>query len=149
MKVNECMCNLVYCVKPNTNIYEVAKIMSENHIGCVPVCNESNDIVGLVTDRDLVLRALACDKNAKSTPVSEIMTCNDICCCSPDDDISFAENLMSQNQIRRLPIVKNNKVVGILTMGNLAQYDRQIGKENVCNTIENICNCDGQTQNCK
>lgn len=149
MKVSECMCNSVCCVNTNTNIYEVAKLMEKNHIGCIPVCDENNSVVGIVTDRDLVLRGIACDKNIKNTPISEIMTCKNVCYCAPEDDISYAENLMSQNQIRRLPVVEKDKIVGILTIGDLTQNDKQIGKENVCNTIENICECKGQVKNCQ
>jgi CBS domain-containing protein len=141
MKVKECMCNNVYSVKPDANLNEVAKIMSNNHIGCVPVCDENNSVCGIVTDRDILLRAVACDKDTKNCLVSDIMTC-DVCTCTEDDDMTNAESKMSQNQIRRLPVCdKNNKIVGILTLGNLAQNDRELGKQEVCNTIEGICNC--------
>ena len=80
MKVKECMCNEVCCVKPETNVYEVAKLMSEYHIGSIPVCNTNNEICGIVTDRDILLRSIVCDKNIKETPVSDIMTCN-VCTC--------------------------------------------------------------------
>ena len=56
MKVKDCMCNDVCCVKPETKINEVAKIMSQNHIGCVPVCDQNNCICGIITDRDILLR---------------------------------------------------------------------------------------------
>jgi len=146
MKVKDCMCHDVCYVKPNTSIYEVTKIMSDNHVGCLPVCNDNCQVVGLVTDRDIALRTVACDKNAKQTPVSEIMTCN-ICCCEITDDIYDAQNKMSENQVRRLPVTENGKVVGILTLGDLAQYNKEIGQENVCTTIENICRCDGNIKN--
>ena len=54
---------------------------------------------------------------------------------------------MSENQIRRLPVVDNNKVIGILTLGDLARYNEEIGEENFCNTMGNICCCNGQTKN--
>ena len=148
MKVNECMSGDVCCVKPETTLYDITKLMQKEHIGCVPVCNNENHIVGLITDRDILLRGLACDKNIKTTPVSEIMT-KDVCYCNPEDEIKDAENKMSEYQIRRIPVVeKNGKVVGILTMGDLANYGDKIGKQEVCTTIENICNCDGQVKNC-
>lgn len=143
MKVKDCMCNDVCCVKPDTNLNQVAKLMSENHIGCIPVCDENNCICGIVTDRDILLRAVACEKDTKNCPVSDVMTSN-VCTCMEDDDMTNAESKMSQNQIRRLPVCdKNNKVVGILTLGNLAQNDREIGKQEVFNTIEGICDCNG------
>ncbi len=147
MKVNQGMCKDVCCANPSTKINEIAKLMSEKHIGCVPICDDNNCICGIVTDRDILLRCVACEKDAKTTPVSEVMTCN-VCTCKTDDDISNAETKMSQNQIRRLPVCDNqNHVVGILTIGNLANNNREIGKQEVCTTIENICNCNGQQKN--
>lgn len=147
MKVNECMCNDVCCVNPNTKLNEVAKLMSEKHIGCIPVCDDNNCICGIVTDRDIILRCVSCEKDAKATPVSNIMTC-EVCTCKKDDEMSNAESKMAQNQIRRLPVCDNqNHVIGILTLGNLAQNDRDLGKQEVCTTIENICNCNGQGKN--
>ena len=140
MKVKDCMCNHVNFVKPETTIKDCAKMMCENHIGCTPVCDCNNNLVGIVTDRDIILRCIACDKDYKNTPISDIMTCN-VCTCKEDDDMQNAENKMSQNQIRRLPVCdNNNKIVGILTLGNLA-------KQEVCTTIGNICNCNEQTKN--
>lgn len=146
MKVKDCMCNDICCVKPDSKINEVAKLMSTNHIGCIPVCNENNSIVGIVTDRDIILRSIACDKDINTTPVSEIMTCN-VCTCDTEEDIKNAENKMSKYQIRRLPVIENNKVVGILTIGDLAHNDIQIGREDICKTISNICNCEGKIKN--
>ena len=143
MKVSDCRCNDVCCVKPNTNLNQVAKLMSQNHVGCVPVCNENNQLCGIVTDRDILLRAVACDKDTKTCQVSDIMTCN-VCTCQEDEEMTNAESKMSQHQVRRLPVCdSNNQVVGILTLGDLTHYDNQLGKEQVCNTVENICNCNG------
>ena len=146
MKVKDCMCGEVCCVKPETKINEVAKLMEKNHIGCIPVCNDQNCIVGAITDRDITLRCTACDKDAKTTIASDIMTCN-VCTCNENDNISDAERKMADNQIRRIPVVDNNKVIGILTLGDLANYNKEIGQNEVCNTIENICECGGQAKN--
>lgn len=141
MKVKECMCNDVCYVKPETKIQEIAKLMSEKHIGCIPVCDDNQCICGIVTDRDVLLRCVACDKDANQTPVSDIMSCN-VCTCKEDDDITNAESKMGQNQIRRLPVCDdNNKVIGILTLGDLAQNNDAIGNRQICSTLENICNC--------
>ena len=143
MKVKDCMCEDVCCVKPETKIKEVAKLMSKNHIGCIPVCDENNCICGIVTDRDVLLRCVACNKDTSQTPVSDIMTCN-VCTCQEDDDMTNAETRMGQNQIRRLPVCDSqNRVVGILTFGDLAKNSYELGKQQVCTTIENICNCNG------
>ena len=126
MKVRDCMCNNVTWVKPNDSVCNCAKLMCDNHIGCVPVCNDAQNIVGIVTDRDIILR-------------SEIMTCK-VCSCTPDTHIDEVQDLMKKNQIRRIPVMENNKIVGILTLGDLAA-NPNINNEEVTNTLENICNC--------
>ena len=146
MKVKDCMTGEVYCVKPNTTACEIAKIMEKNHIGCVPVCDEQNYIVGMVTDRDIILRSIANNKDVKTTTASEIMTTN-ICTCNENDEVCNVEKKMSTNQIRRIPVVDNNKVIGILTLGDLAHYNKEIGQEEIGNTIEDICQCSGQAKN--
>lgn len=147
MKVKDCMCQNVCCVKPETKINEVAKLMSENHIGCIPVCDENNCICGILTDRDILLRTVACNKDTNTTKASDIMSTN-VCTCKQEDDMVNAENKMSNYQIRRLPVCdEQNHVIGILTMGDLAQNDTELGKQEVCTTIENICNCHGDKNN--
>lgn len=68
------------CNKTWLNYKRSCKINGRKHIGCIPVCDDENCICGIVTDRDLVLRTIACEKDPKITPVSEIMTC-DVCTC--------------------------------------------------------------------
>ena len=139
MKVKDCMCHEVAYVNPDCSVEDCAKLMCNNHIGCIPVCNTEKQVVGLVTDRDILLRTVGCGKDIKNTPVSDIMTCK-VCCCEPDIDISEAEKIMSENQIRRLPVVDNNKVIGIITLGDLAT-NKEVNTEEVCATLENICGC--------
>lgn len=146
MKVKDCMCGQVCSVKPNTKVYEIAKIMNQNHIGCVPVCDDKNALVGIITDRDIILRTIACDKDVKTTNASDIMTCN-VCTCTLNDEICDAERKMSTNQIRRIPVVDNNTVIGMLTLGDLSHYHDKIGEKNFCDTIETICECNGQAKN--
>ena len=144
MKINEFMCQDVCFVKPNCNVYDAARIMNENHIGCIPVCDDEKKILGIVTDRDIVLRNVACNKDAKITPVSDIMTTN-IYTCKSDDSVENAEFTMSKNQIRRIPVVDNqNRVVGIVSIGDLAHNTEN---NNLSKTMENICECKGNIKN--
>lgn len=145
MQVKDCMSKSVCCCNSNNTISDVAKLMCDNHIGCIPVCDNNNSIVGVVTDRDIILRSIACDKDVKQTPVSDIMTCS-VCCCSPDSDVTEATKMMSDLQIRRLPIVENNKVVGMLTLGDLANSQDVPAKE-VSDTVECICECGSNAKN--
>lgn len=146
MQVKDCMCGEVYCVKPETTVSEIAKLMEKKHIGSVPVCNNENTIVGIITDRDIILRTIACDKDVNTTKASDIMTTR-ICTCSQNEKIWDAEKKMAENQIRRIPVVENNKVVGILTLGDLANYNEEKGNDHFCTTIEYICQCEGQAKN--
>ncbi len=144
MKVQECMCNQAVCVKPETNICDVAKLMGDNHIGCVPVCENGGKIVGIVTDRDIILRGIACDKDAKQTPVSEIMTTK-VIRTSPDANITDVAEVMAKNQVRRIPVVLDEKVIGIVSLGNLAQTSN-LSAEDLGDTFECICDCRGKEQ---
>ena len=138
MKVKDCMSNEVcYCTSKDS-VSQAAKLMCENHVGCIPVCDENNCVVGVLTDRDIILRSIACDKDVKQTPVTEIMTSN-VCCCNCDTDIEEATKMMSDLQIRRLPVLENNKIVGILTIGDLTNSQHVSGKQ-VYDTVECICN---------
>jgi len=145
MKVRECMCKEVSCVKPETKISDVAKLMQNKHVGCIPICDNSNKVVGLVTDRDLILRSLACDKDIKQTPVSEVMTTK-VFNISPDAEVSEAEKIMCECQVRRVPVVENDIIVGIITVGDLAN-NKNIPSEEVSNTVEQICNCNQNPKN--
>ena len=148
MKINECMCPDVCYVLQECNVYDAARIMNENHIGCIPVVDHEKQVLGIITDRDIVLRGVACDKNVRTTKVSEIMTTN-VCTCRIDEKIENVQNIMAKNQIRRIPIVdEQNKMVGILSMGDLAHHTQKIGNENFTSTVENICDCNGNIKNC-
>lgn len=147
MKVKECMCTNIASVTPKDTVSNIARVMQSNHVGCVPVCNSQNKICGIITDRDIVLRVVACSKDINHTMASDIMT-TDIFTCKEDDDMTNAQTKMEFNQIRRLPVCdKDNKVVGMLTLGNLANNNTQIGEQQVVTTLENICNCEGQIKN--
>lgn len=140
MKVKDCMCHEVAYLTPESTVQDCAKLMCNKHVGCIPICDTNQKIVGLVTDRDVLLRSIACEKDAKTTPVSDIMTCK-VCCCSPEEEVEQAEQTMSNEQIRRLPVVdENNKVIGIITLGDLCA-SKNVNTANVCETLENICGC--------
>ncbi len=139
MKISECMCgDICYCM-PDATISEVAKKMCENHVGCIPVCNSDNCVVGILTDRDIILRAVACGKDTNTTKVSDVMTCNTIS-CDCNVDIKEASDIMGKEQIRRIPVTENGKLVGILTLGDIAK-NKQINNEFVGRTAECICGC--------
>ncbi len=141
MRVKDCMCSEVVQATPDTTLSEIAKLMDANKVGCVPVCN-NNVVVGFVTDRDIITRCVANNKNCSTTKVSDIMNTN-VVKTTPDTDICSAIEVMRNNQIRRLPVVEGNKVVGMLSLGDLAQ-NQDVNPENLGHTLECICedSCD-------
>lgn len=116
MKVKDLMTKEVITVRPNTSIVDVAKVMKEKNIGSVPVC-EGNSIVGIITDRDIVLRNIAMENEHKTA--KDIMTKSPTS-ISPNDDIHSAAHIMAEKQIRRLPVVDSNNLVGIVALGDIA-----------------------------
>ncbi|MGH0942566.1 CBS domain-containing protein [Bacillus mycoides] len=108
--------HIVHCT-PLDNVYEAAVKMKEKSVGLIPVI-ENKQVVGLVTDRDLVVRGIA-EKHPGSNQITNVMTTN-IVSVSPDDSIEKATELMAQYQIRRLPVVESGQLVGMLALGDLA-----------------------------
>lgn len=115
--VSDIMSRDVKCCIAEDNIYEAAVKMKSWDIGAIPIV--SNDqLLGIVTDRDLVIRAMA-EKKPNSTKITEIMS-HDLITASPDMSVDEAAELMSSNQIRRLPIVEGSKLIGIIALRDLA-----------------------------
>lgn len=136
MKVNECMSSNVICADTHATVFEIAKLMSDNHIGCVPICDFNKNVVGLVTDRDITLRSVACGKDANTTKISDIMTTN-VFKVNANDDLSVATNTMIQNQIKRVPVIQDNTLVGIITLADLTN-NSAVTDQCVTNTVEGI-----------
>lgn len=107
-----------YCT-PLDNIYEVALKMKNLDCGAIPIC-ENDQLLGMITDRDIVIRGVA-EKRPNSTQVTDIMSGN-LVTADPGMSIDEAAKLMATHQIRRLPIVENNRLVGICALGDLAVH---------------------------
>lgn len=145
MKVKECMSLDVCCSKPEDTVYNVAKKMNEYHVGSIPICDADKNVVGIITDRDITLRCVACGKDANTTPISEVMTTN-VCCCGCDTEMQEATQLMVDMQVRRIPVLDNDKIIGILTVGDLAN-SQNVPAKDVADTVEHICNCGHHAKN--
>ena len=141
MKVKDCMCKDVVYLKGDSTVTDCAKLMQDKHVGCIPVCDEAKKVVGIVTDRDIILRTIACDKDVTTTPLSEIMTTK-VYICHEEDEIDEAEDIMVEEQIRRLPVLnENGEISGMLTVGNLCECE-EIDTEEIGETMEDICSSD-------
>lgn len=117
MKLKELMTTDVYSVTPNSSIKEAAELMRKLNVGSIPVCDEKKP-VGIVTDRDIVIRNVAGSGNA-GTPVKQVMTDN-LVYGNPDMSDDEAVNLMATRQIRRLPVIEDGQLVGMVSLGDLA-----------------------------
>jgi CBS domain-containing protein len=119
MKVQEIMTRGVECVGPNDNLADAARKMRDLDVGSLPVC-DNDRLVGMITDRDITVRATAGDCNPSGTCVRDTMTPN-IVYCFDDQDVTEAADLMEANQIRRLVVLNRDKrLVGIVALGDLA-----------------------------
>nr|WP_315022820.1 CBS domain-containing protein [uncultured Aminipila sp.] len=118
MLVKDIMTSCVSCVRPDSPLSQVAKQMKQENIGSIPVCNDSGRVLGIITDRDIVLRSVAEDNN--NLKAQDIMSQN-ITCATPSMNAHDAALLLSNNQIRRLPVVSNDRLVGIVSLGDIAQ----------------------------
>ncbi|WHX47566.1 CBS domain-containing protein [Paenibacillus woosongensis] len=117
-KVKDIMTDQVVTVSPKDNIYEVAVKMKNNDTGFIPVVENGDRLIGVITDRDLVIRAIA-EKHPGSTAVETVMT-RGIRCASPDTPVDEAADMMAEQQIRRLPVTEGERLIGIVSLGDMA-----------------------------
>ena len=120
MQVQEVMTRGVACARPDDSIAAAAQKMRDLDVGVLPVCGDNDRLVGMITDRDITVRATACCCDADDTCVRDVMTPH-ITYIFEDQDIDEAARLMKDNQIRRLVVLNRNKrLVGIVSLGDLA-----------------------------
>lgn len=116
------MTEQVKCLEPTATVDVAAKTMKDNNIGPVPIVDSVNDmhVVGIVTDRDLAIKVLASDMDARATRVEDVMTADPITCHS-QDDVEEALRLMEECRVRRIPVVdENERLVGIIAQADIA-----------------------------
>ncbi|MFU0823542.1 CBS domain-containing protein [Clostridium sp.] len=118
MEIRNIMTKTVATINAEDTVERAAQMMKEHNVGSIPVCR-GEKVVGVITDRDIALRSTAEGQNVKQQKVKDIMTSNPVT-GTPNMDVHEAARLMSERQIRRLPIVENDKVVGIVALGDLA-----------------------------
>jgi len=119
MKLREIMTNDVSAVSPQDSIIDAARIMQQRNVGCIPVCDNKQEVKGILTDRDIVIRVVAEGRDPRQLDVNAVMSTG-LTLGRPDMDAEEAAEIMAEHQIRRLPIVENNKLVGIVSIGDLA-----------------------------
>lgn len=125
MKVGEIMNKQLVTVSPEDAITEAARLLKLHNIGSLPVVSEEGKLKGILTDRDIVVRCIADDATADKTQIKEVMT-RGVISVSPEDDVKLASDIMAGDQIRRLPVVEEGRLVGMLSLADMA-------RRNTCN----------------
>jgi CBS domain-containing protein len=118
-RVADVMTRGVRTLAPHDSIVKAAQAMEELDVGVIPVC-EAQRLVGVVTDRDIVLRGVAQSRPIENTPLKDVMSAEP-CCCAEDDTVEAVAEQMREAQVRRIPVVgKDHQLVGIVSLGDLA-----------------------------
>lgn len=119
MKIKEMMTSNVEVIQTNSTVQEAAAKMRGLNVGAIPVV-DGKEVVGMITDRDIIIRSIAAGQDPNNTPVKDVMTARFVYCFE-EQDVDEAAKLMSENQIRRLPVVdKQNQLVGIISLGDFS-----------------------------
>ena len=133
MLVSEVMSKQVISVDPQSTVADASKLISKHNIGSIPVA-QSGKVCGILTDRDIVLRCVAADRDPKSIKVSEVMT-SPLISVTSTETIETAMQTMASEQVRRMPVVDAGKLVGIVSM---ADFARVRGNPEISDTISEI-----------
>lgn len=119
MQIRDCMSGAVVTIAPEESAALAARLLTRHNLGALPVCGYDGQLRGIVTDRDIITRCVAADQEPSRVPVADIMSRNPET-VAPADDPRAAAAKMAARQVRRLPVVEEGKLVGMLSLGDLA-----------------------------
>lgn len=122
MKIREVMTSPAIRIQEDETVEVAARTLTHYNIGALPVCGSDGRLRGVVTDRDLVTRCLASGRLPGQTKVREVMS-GSVVAAQPDMDAGVAAHLMGRQQVRRLPVVENGKLCGMVSLGDLANRE--------------------------
>ncbi len=120
MQVQEIMSGKLVRIAPEESAEVAARLLARHNIGVLPVCGRDGKLRGLLTDRDIVLRCVAAGEEPSATKVSDIMT-RRIVTVPADASVEKAADMMAREQVRRLPVEREGKLIGLLSLGDLAR----------------------------
>ena len=115
LQVRDIMNPHVVSIDPTESAALAARLLARHNVGSLPVCGSGGHLQGMVTDRDIVLRCVAAEEDPRSVRPAVV---------TPEDDVRQAARLMSSQQVRRLPVVDKDRVVGVVSLGDLAKCGR-------------------------
>jgi CBS domain-containing protein len=121
--VKEVMSQGAVTITPQESAALAARLLARHNVGSLPVCSQRGQLRGMVTDRDILLRCVAAEEDPAQLPVSRIMS-RSPAFVGPEDDVRQAAHQMARHQVRRLPVVEGDQVVGMVSLGDLARCGR-------------------------
>ena len=122
MKIKDLMTRQIVSVSPEESTAVAARLLSRYNIGALPVCTGDGKLRGMITDRDIVLRCVAAEEDPQTLPIREIMT-RRVVSVGGEEPVAAAAELMAKEQIRRLPVQENGKVVGMVSLADLSRQE--------------------------
>lgn len=123
MRIQDIMSKTVVSITPEESAGLAARLLTRHNLGILPVCGQDGGLLGVVTDRDIITRCLAAGADPSRVPVQDIMT-RQLETISPQDKGEDALRQMARCQIRRMPVVEEGQVVGMVSLGDLARSRR-------------------------
>ena len=120
MQVRDIMTDRVISVSQMEPVSSAARLMKRHNLGALPVCDDGGRLRGVITDRDIVTRCVAADMEPADTRIREIMS-RGITTCRTDEDISDVLRAMGREQVRRLPVTQDGRLVGMVSLADLAR----------------------------
>lgn len=139
MLVREVMNPDVVTIEPSSSAALCARLLRRHNVGALPVCGDDRRLRGMVTDRDIVLRCIAAEEDPAQTAVRDLMSrgCASV---APGDDCRTAARRMAEEQVRRLPVVEQGKLVGIVSLSDLIRSQKldMEAAQTMCEIAENI-----------
>jgi CBS domain-containing protein len=130
MKVRDAMAKTVSSARKSDKVVDVAQKMKQEDAGFIPVVENGGTLIGVITDRDIVIRCIAEGHDPRSETAEHLMS-RQVTIIAPDDDIEQAAKMMEREEIRRLPVAEKGRLVGVLSHGNLVQATKNKTAEKV------------------
>lgn len=128
MQVRDIMTKKVITANTNDTVLHVAKLMTQYNIGSVPIIESGEKVIGMITDRDIVIAMAKYNRDPQNTLAENVMT-SEVYGVKPDADLSQALALMKKKQIRRLPVLENDQLVGMISIGDVAIHSNNADME--------------------
>lgn len=121
--------SFVACMDSGASVLEATRLMNERRIGALVIC-ENENVVGIFSERDVLSRVVAEERDPRTTKVGKVMT-HPLACCVPETSLEECKEVMTAKRIRHLPVVKDHELLGIITSGDVLYLEKKKGQETI------------------